>query len=941
MRDRSVSAGGDVSRSVIVTGDGNAVSLRIGSSGLVLPLDRKQIAGPDRRRQQEEEERPRELDVLNPAQGRLPLLGRDAELDDLKAWLESDVDISVHALTGPAGTGKTRLAIGLCAAIDNGQKPSGDWVAAFLSASELPRLAEVYATTTFEWEQSTLLVIDYAAQGYQALGRWLDRLATKKLDGVKLRILLLERQAPKGYGWWHELRDSPLNAAAKRQDLFRRPRPESLQGLRDLEIRRRIVAEALSATAKLYDMVGGAVPAPGEDKAFDARLSEPAFGNALSLVMAGVIGHEKGLKPALALRRLDAARHLGRRELVRFEKLAGAAPEDKALRHLVAFNGMTGGLPIAGLGKTLQTELAEIGMVANTARLSELLQQELPPPATREEGRATAPRLGTIQPDLIGEAVVVEAFEAPPDRQEEGVPTVQRAYALTGATAAQALMHLLQDYAYAIEDPGASDKERESGTRLLDWLQRLASEIKDPEVLTPLASALPEETLVLREIAAEITGRLAKAYGAVLADGEEVSLQAVYRAMAWSGNHAVRLSDTGDREAALVAAEWATQLARSLFELDADTFRDDLAMSLNNLANRLSALGKREDALAAAEEALELYRALAAARPDAFTPDLAGSLNNLANRLSDLGKREDALAAAEEAVELRRALAAARPDAFTPDLAGSLNNLANVLSDLGKREDALAAAEEAVKLRRALAAARPDAFTPDLATSLNNLANFLSALGKREDALTAAEEAVKLRRALAAARPDAFTPDLATSLNNLAGFLSALGKREEALTAAEEAVELRRALAAARPDAFTPNLATSLNNLANFLSDLGKREEALAAAEEAVELYRALAAARPEAFTVELSTSLGMFTDLMIAMDDKTRALETIEEAIQVLAPVFLALPSAVAHWMQMHLQRYLSLCKELGRDPDLELLMPILETLQKQNDGKDQNDDS
>ena len=201
MVDHSVSAT-KILQSVVVTGSGNSVSLTFGTSGLVLPLDRKQIRSPERRRTQAAGERQRELDILDPSRSRLPLIGREAVLADLRGWLVDEPDISVHALTGKAGTGKTRLAIELCAAIDGGQEPGEAWAAGFLSPVELEGVAEVYATTAFDWEKSTLLVIDYAGQGRAALGRWLDRLATRKLK-VKLRILLLEREAPQGFGWWH------------------------------------------------------------------------------------------------------------------------------------------------------------------------------------------------------------------------------------------------------------------------------------------------------------------------------------------------------------------------------------------------------------------------------------------------------------------------------------------------------------------------------------------------------------------------------------------------------------------------------------------------------------------------------------------------------------------------------------------------------------------
>jgi tetratricopeptide (TPR) repeat protein len=414
-------------------------------------------------------------------------------------------------------------------------------------------------------------------------------------------------------------------------------------------------------------------------------------------------------------------------------------------------------LPAASITNLRKTVADELTMSRRpTDRISEvvgLLEQEFP----AQSGATRQTRLATIQPDLIGEAAIVEAFTGESSREAEAAETVRHAYELGGDVAARSLIRVMQDFAYSIEDPNATDAERSTGHRIMGWLLALAERIGDPEQLTPLVFALPDQTTILREQAAELTRKLAAYF--------------------------LGKARANDDFIAIVSA----------------------ATLLNNLANRLSDLGRREEALKAAEEAVGHYRALAEARPDAFIPDLALSLNNLANRLSDLGRREEALKVAEEAVGLRRALAEARPDAFIPDLALSLNNLANMLSDLGRREEALKAAEEAVGHYRALAEARPDAFIPNLALSLNNLANRLSALGRREGALKAAEEAVGHYRALAEARPDAAIPDLALSLNNLANRLSALGRREGALKAAEEAVGHYRALAEARPDAFIPD----------------------------------------------------------------------------------------------------------------------------------------
>ncbi len=212
------------------------------------------------------------------------------------------------------------------------------------------------------------------------------------------------------------------------------------------------------------------------------------------------------------------------------------------------------------------------------------------------------------------------------------------------------------------------------------------------------------------------------------------------------------------------------------------------------------------------------------------------------------------------------------------------NNLGNRLSDLGRREEALAAADEAVSVYRRLAADRPDAFLPYLAASLNNLGNMLSDLGRREEALAAAVEAVSIRRRLAADRPDAFLPDLAGSLNNLSAMLRDLGRRKEALAAADEAVSIRRRLAADRPDAFRPDLAMSLNNLSASLSDLGRQEEALAAADEAVTCLR----------------------------------------------QHFLGIPRAHAGNMLMFLRNYIDRAEEAGATPDIDLIGPIVEVLNR-----------
>ncbi len=205
---------GNISQSVVVAGSDNLVTLTFGATGVALPLVRRHIPAPRRRAR-------RELDLLRADADALPFVGRVDLRAELHAWLNEVRDISVHALTGRAGTGKTRLAIQLCA-----EAKERGWLAGFLAPGDLAPMVDTLAAHSFAWSGDTLLVLDYAARIADPLGRWLDRLAATSLS-TRLRILLLEREAPEQFGWWRELTDPPLDGAAPRRDLFHsdRPRP--------------------------------------------------------------------------------------------------------------------------------------------------------------------------------------------------------------------------------------------------------------------------------------------------------------------------------------------------------------------------------------------------------------------------------------------------------------------------------------------------------------------------------------------------------------------------------------------------------------------------------------------------------------------------------------------------------------------------------------------
>jgi tetratricopeptide (TPR) repeat protein len=968
MGDRSVRAQ-DISKSVVVTGDGNNVALSFGDTDIQLPLRRKQFPPPDRRRRPREGEAPRQLDLLVAEAGKVPFVPRPEIFAELQAWLTDDVDLSVYALIGRAGIGKTRLALEFCRTIDNDPSADGEWIAGFLSPADLNAVVETLTTHSFKWERSTLLVIDYAAQCYQALARWLDRLAEREHE-AKLRFLLLEREAPQEFGWWHEL---TVLGPPSRRDLFHALRPRQLPDLADLEERRSLMEAALQAARELSPgaLAGVEVPAKNADPILDRRLAQSQFGNPLNLVMAGLIALERGSQAAVTLRRLDAARQIARRELRRLADLARSRQigEDE-IRHMVAFNGLTAGLPIADLRKTIVDELTTSHRsTEHLGELLSLLQQEFPPPTSAQQLHLT-----TIQPDLIGEAAIVEAFTGEPAREAEAPEVVRRAYQLFPDMTAEALIRLVQDFAYAVEDPNATEGEKETGHRIMSWLLDLLNAVEISDRMLPLFFKLPNQTTVLREPAAELAQRLAAYfYKTAEADNDPVKWVIVAHLVRDLAN---RLSALGRHEEALTAAGEAVRLRRLLFDSHPDIFASSLALSLVTLSRRMSEVGDFEGALTAAEEAVAHCRGFAATSDDDVTPSLANSIGNLSSRLSDVGRHQAAMTTGEEAVRLYRRLAASEPEEFNPELATSLNNLANRRFALGQREAAVTAAEEAVRLHRDAAGLKPDAFAPDLANSLHNLAMLQSELRRDAQAIDAGQEAVIVRRALAKSRPDAFMYPLASSLgnlsaifarcgrqaeavpfaeeaaqlyrrlvdtrpgvfagpfaivlNNLGNLLSEVGQKDKGLSITEEAVHLCRSLVNSRPGAFLPQLAASLSNLAVRLGEVGRSEEARTTIEEAIRHYRTLAQGLPNAFNVDLARSLGVLGDLYAEDGQPNLAVPEITEAIRILSPTFYGTPSAARQTMAGLIRSYAMHCEAGGWEPDRKLLRPVLAVFEK-----------
>jgi len=617
-----------------ISGDGNILVQAIGSTVVIGGLRKLRLTRYEERATNLADSDAQTALLSAYRQDVVPLLGREREMASLRAWLDSDRKFSIRVLVGGAGRGKTRLAAELARGLGEG------WHAGFVGAGDFENFRAPGAER-WRWAQPTLVILDYAANRVATLKDWLRELADTKLaERPKLRLLLLERQAQREFGWLAELigRGEDDESLAKIGWLDP-PAPVELAPLEGLGFRREVFATLLRRADPRLD-----APEIGADAEFDRALAERKWGgDPLFLMLAGLVAAKAGLSKALSLSRTDLAEWMADVELKRIGRLgaargidAAASPPGRLLRRMAALATLTQGATAAEARALAEIERDALGALVDLDAAVIALGQALPPVEAVQMA-------GPILPDIVGEAALLRVFGDGGEGVSGGAEALPRILAAARGSvkaASATLVRTAQDFAAA----GKLEPIR--------WIEAWAEAPEtDLGVLMQIADALPEQTLALRETAADLTYIICK----TIAASRETSPS----------------SDTDE-----LSAAW-----------------------LNNLGIRLGDLGRREEALEAAREAVEIYRSLAAERPDAFRPDLAMSLNNLGTFLSELGRREEALEAAREAVETLTPAFLKLTRAYANWMATMARNYVERAEALGQEPDAALLAPIAAALQ--------------------------------------------------------------------------------------------------------------------------------------------------------------------------------------------------------------------------------------------------
>jgi len=859
-----------------------------------------------------------DLKLLTARYGQVPFVGtfHRPYLDELLAWTTgTDRDrYSISVLTGPAGSGKTRLAAELCTELLN---VHSGWEAGFATTDPDAEWSR------FLPRRPTLVVFDYSDRGRSRANviAWLRFLDSEANASPSVRILLIERAA----GSWlsdldHRTRGLVSELRRGGLDLDLRGSPDEAAPPFDAEQRRE---HALAAYRRFRapEEQGRRTVDELLDFVADDRVDSPLLVHIAALLAARdqplpnrTETNTGGLRDRLLSGLLWREREKRWNEHPTLN--ASASPTADQVLHAVCIANLTKPdlhelddlLTASPLWGRADTSPAERRVLA------EAVYDLYPGPRRLIDGQQSVPTVGTLEPDLVSEHLVATL------REDDIAVIIERLHGLgLRGGHIERMLHLAALTAdhypstskvfddtvdhFLRQTAGTTETADESAahilaTRLGHLVRTTASKYADTgeqSVASLLSTTLqfygdlPEISKAAAQLdldlpypspnrqIADLASQLATlAVRHLEQSGEKWELAVHLNELGY------RLGELGFHADALPHLQRAVSIRQNLKANAPDhdpAIRAALAFSLNHLGAALSALGRPVEALPHLQQAAELYGSVA--DEVAVLPAIARSLNNLGQGLIEVGRHAEALPHLQRAVELHRALVE-DDQSLRAGLAGSLNNLYGGYRSLGRGAEALPYLQQSVELYEFLAEENFSRI-PELVHGLNNLGSELNEHGRYAEAVQHLERALELCGPLADDNP-AHRPLLANTLTNLGQGLVRSGGHTEGLPKLRRAVELYDSLTEDNPG-LMPKLAIGLNNLGHGLAEFGRPAEALPHLERAVRLRKELCDAN-DAHYPDLAMSFQNHGWALGLLGRYVRARPLHKQAVEILEPL-------------------------------------------------------
>lgn len=696
---------------------------------------------------------PSPAELLDPRRAVVPFHGRAAELAALTRWRDGDGVLSLLLLHGPAGVGKTRLAVHFAAG-------------------------------------STVRVVDDAD-----LVPWRDLHYLISAATDRTRILLVARTT--GW-WWSAIRQRAADLGCTATDLAVTACPDEHE------------TSFATACACFADALGRPRPTAAPPIA-------PTLHDLHLAAIAAVHGSPADDPVDLVRRLVDVDPNPPDRGRLAEDVLAVTLLDDRitpertpdALETLLRAADRW---PHARRrAEELFTAHPDLARTATGATLRALVESPAPARAVARHVFDDARFHGDPLPALLTRTLLGGVTGKPEAAELHGVLSARAALAglheeaLAAARREVALYRELAEEDSAEHRPALADALADLGLRYIA--------VGRPED----ALAVSEEAVALCRVAAaedddctpQLAGalnQLSRRYAALGRRDEAMTAvgeaSGLYRDLAaahpaWfrveqakvTHHHSLRLFDADRADEAAYVAGLAVAQWREVAAAD-PRYEAEFARTLASIASVLSAHGRRDDAADVVEESIDVLRRLARANPRDFEPELAAALGALSELLRVLERDADALRVSEEAVLVRRRIARDGDPHAVGRLAVALVDQVDVLPG----PERLAAAEEAVELLRPLAIGFPLDHQVSCTVAQSRLARLLLAAGREDEARRVVDEVLAAARRLPHLSPPAHGGRLALALRDLADSLVEHDHGHLALRSAQQVAEIWRDL---------------------------------------------------------------------------------------------------------------------------------------------------
>jgi|GEM_PF-332533 len=265
-----------------------------------------------------------------------------------------------------------------------------------------------------------------------------------------------------------------------------------------------------------------------------------------------------------------------------------------------------------------------------------------------------------------------------------------------------------------------------------------------------------------------------------------------------------------DHLAELYRAQGRYEKAEPLYKqsliLSQEVLPDQHAISINNLALLYFSQARHEEAEPLHKQALEIRQKLLGENH----PDVAQSLDNLGSLSSSQERYDEAESLHKQALEMRRKLLGENH----PDVATSLNNLGGVYCSLGRYEEAEKLCQQSLTIKKEMLGERH----PDFALGLVNLAVLYEIQEKYEEAEILILRSLKISRDTLGVNH----PQFIDSLHILVEWYNSQEKYKETELLYQKVLALLQELLGDRRS----DIATSLKKIAGLYRSQGRYENA-------------------------------------------------------------------------------------------------------------------